>query len=518
MAVLGTIDELFREEAMNILKKRRSAAFAVSMACAVVAVLSCRLEVPIQEMSQAKVSLSRAVEVKSEKYAPDELKKSRELLVASHKSVSDEEMGDAKKNADLSYQEAQKAIAKALPLLAKDSLAESKKVYGEADNLYASMYASQSFGNAGKALQQAETLNTGKNYWESHLKSQEALRFSNEAKTASMARMPEVKAEIQRLNREADTLASKRGSEFAQADISTAKSRLSSADAKVGEKNLKSAHSLINEAKVALGGAATKTNRGISLEKLNAAKKTLGDVEASPMKQYKENEIKQAASLIQGSTSLHNGGSYPQSIAKSEQAIAMLSGISVALGQKESQIGEEAKNKLMLAENGLEKLNKSEMKDQYTNDIGKVQGLVGKSRNELERKSYRESIASSDEALTIINSVSVAMEKSSEAKKGEAEKGKDDSLQENVREVYIVKLNPRNRDCLWKIAWYTYRNASLWPLIYVANKDKIKDPDLIFPGQKLVIPVAPGKEGKSAEKAKKAEGGSTEANTLRQNQ
>ena len=236
------------------------------------------------------------------------------------------------------------------------------------------------------------------------------------------------------------------------------------------------------------------------------------------MKQYKENEIKQAASLIQGSTSLHNGGSYPQSIAKSEQAIAMLSGISVALGQKETQIGEEAKNKLMLAENGLEKLNKSEMKDQYTNDIGKVQGLVGKSRNELERKSYRESIASSDEALTIINSVSVAMEKSSEAKKGESERGKDDSIQENVREVYTVKLNPRNRDCLWKIAWYTYRNASLWPLIYVANKDKIKDPDLIFPGQKLVIPVAPGKEGKSAEKAKKAEGGSTEANTLRQNQ
>lgn len=493
-------------------------ACAVSMACAVVAVLSCRLEVPIQEMSQAKLSLSRAVEVKSEKYAPDELKKSRELLMASNKSVSDEEMGDAKKNAELSYQESLKAIAKALPLLAGDSLAESKKAYGEADLLYASRYASASFGNAGKALQQAESLNANKSYWDSHLKSQEALRLSNEAKTASMAHVPELKAEIQRLNREADTLSSKRGSEFAQGDIGTVKSRLSSAEAKIGENNLKTASSLIDEAKVALGGAAAKTNRGISLEKLNTAKKTLADVEGSPMKQYKENEIKQATALVQSSTGLHNGGSYPQSIAKSEEAISMLSGIKVALGQRETQLGEEAKNKLMQAENGLEKLNKSEMKDQYANDIGKVQGLVGKSRNELERKSYRESISTSDEALTIINSVSIAMEKQAEEMKAEAGKKKGQDLQENIREIYTVKFNRQNRDCLWKIAWYTYRNASLWPLIYVANKDKIKDPDLIFPGQKLLIPVVPGTEGKEGGKAKKAEGGSAETNTLQQNQ
>ncbi len=38
---------------------------------------------------------------------------------------------------------------------------------------------------------------------------------------------------------------------------------------------------------------------------------------------------------------------------------------------------------------------------------------------------------------------------------------------------------------------YVYKDARLWPLIYVANKDHIKDPDLIFPGQKLVIPAIP---------------------------
>ncbi len=45
-------------------------------------------------------------------------------------------------------------------------------------------------------------------------------------------------------------------------------------------------------------------------------------------------------------------------------------------------------------------------------------------------------------------------------------------------------------DCLWKIAGFTwiYNDPLQWPKIYKANKDKIKDPDLIYPGQILSIP------------------------------
>lgn len=45
-------------------------------------------------------------------------------------------------------------------------------------------------------------------------------------------------------------------------------------------------------------------------------------------------------------------------------------------------------------------------------------------------------------------------------------------------------------DCLWKIAsfWWIYRNGKEWKRIYEANKDKIKNPDLIYPGQILTIP------------------------------
>lgn len=59
-----------------------------------------------------------------------------------------------------------------------------------------------------------------------------------------------------------------------------------------------------------------------------------------------------------------------------------------------------------------------------------------------------------------------------------------------------VKLVPKNvyrvkkGDNLWRISSYQniYNDPSQWPKIYQANRDKIKDPDLIYIGQRLFIP------------------------------
>ena len=45
-------------------------------------------------------------------------------------------------------------------------------------------------------------------------------------------------------------------------------------------------------------------------------------------------------------------------------------------------------------------------------------------------------------------------------------------------------------DSLSKIAKRFYGDASKWKLIHEANKDQIKDPDLIHPGQVFTIPDA----------------------------
>lgn len=45
-------------------------------------------------------------------------------------------------------------------------------------------------------------------------------------------------------------------------------------------------------------------------------------------------------------------------------------------------------------------------------------------------------------------------------------------------------------DCLWNIAKKYYGDGSKYTVIYDANRDKIKNPNLIYPGQVLTIPAA----------------------------
>ncbi|HUQ49688.1 MAG TPA: LysM peptidoglycan-binding domain-containing protein [Terriglobales bacterium] len=52
--------------------------------------------------------------------------------------------------------------------------------------------------------------------------------------------------------------------------------------------------------------------------------------------------------------------------------------------------------------------------------------------------------------------------------------------------MYVVKSG----DSLSKIAKQEYGDANQWRKIFEANKDQIKNPDMIHPGQELKIPAA----------------------------
>jgi hypothetical protein len=61
-----------------------------------------------------------------------------------------------------------------------------------------------------------------------------------------------------------------------------------------------------------------------------------------------------------------------------------------------------------------------------------------------------------------------------------------------AEKVYIVGTWAKDRDCLWNISKKKdiYANPFMWPKIWQGNRDQIKDPDIIHPGQKLKIPAA----------------------------
>ena len=58
--------------------------------------------------------------------------------------------------------------------------------------------------------------------------------------------------------------------------------------------------------------------------------------------------------------------------------------------------------------------------------------------------------------------------------------------------VHVVRAG----ESLSTIARSELGDLALWPVLYRANRDRIKDPTRIYPGQELAIPE-PGSEGES---------------------
>jgi nucleoid-associated protein YgaU len=47
----------------------------------------------------------------------------------------------------------------------------------------------------------------------------------------------------------------------------------------------------------------------------------------------------------------------------------------------------------------------------------------------------------------------------------------------------------RPGDTLWSIAAHSLDDPTLWVALYHANRDQIKDPTRVYPGQRLAIPM-----------------------------
>ena len=83
--------------------------------------------------------------------------------------------------------------------------------------------------------------------------------------------------------------------------------------------------------------------------------------------------------------------------------------------------------------------------------------------------------------IRIANSAYVAPKVQSTKKSGTQQV--KSNANSNAR-YYVVKRG----DCLWKIAKKYYGNGALYTKIYNANRDKIKNPDLIYVNQRFIIP------------------------------
>ncbi|HZU75648.1 MAG TPA: LysM peptidoglycan-binding domain-containing protein [Dehalococcoidia bacterium] len=56
-----------------------------------------------------------------------------------------------------------------------------------------------------------------------------------------------------------------------------------------------------------------------------------------------------------------------------------------------------------------------------------------------------------------------------------------------VQGYYLRGYQVRPGDSLWAISQRLYGDGSLWPLLYAANSDKIRNPNLIYTGEVLRV-------------------------------
>ena len=79
----------------------------------------------------------------------------------------------------------------------------------------------------------------------------------------------------------------------------------------------------------------------------------------------------------------------------------------------------------------------------------------------------------------------VPMEKEEKQAEPEPEKTIEPQKTTGIGQQYTVVKG----DCLWNIAKKLCDDPLQWKKIYELNKDRIEDPDLIFPGQVLEVPA-----------------------------
>lgn len=416
---------------MSINAKKMSVA-AVSLAFAFA--FGCGDPIPLKEMATAKLEITKAMTVKAEKYAPQQLKDASDLLFKSHDDIKAEKFEDAKKDADAAYAKAQEAYAVAVPLLAKDAIDVAEKSVKDADDVFASELANADFAAANDKLAKAKSQYEAKDYYESYTSALDADSQAKTARNLALSKKGTLKDAIADV-KETISRAEKYDAQKTSPDkLAAAKSDLSKAESSYDSMMLKDGFAAVQSAKTNADAAYLEALKSYSAANIDKVALMIGEVEQSKGASAVKDEISGAKELLSTSKNLHDSGKYNESIQSSDEAARI---------------------------------------------IAAARTVADKS--------------ASDDAAALAAAGSAV-----KAGKGKPVVAAESSSSEF--DIYVVQyFKDRARDCLWFIAQRFYKKPTLWPRIYDANRDQIKNPNVIRPGWKLKVPrLEPVKKAEAA--------------------
>jgi len=137
-----------------------------------------------------------------------------------------------------------------------------------------------------------------------------------------------------------------------------------------------------------------------------------------------------------------------------------------------------------------EAISKAESKIQELKNIGgetaEAEELLSSAKEHFSKEEYILAKEKAKEAYSLSDKLYQEILKA----RKEAEELAKREKERKPLDKYTVGTWQKSRDCLWNIAKRPdiYNDPWKWKKIYIANKKKIKNPDLIFPGQVFKIP------------------------------
>jgi hypothetical protein len=220
---------------------------------------------------------------------------------------------------------------------------------------------------------------------------------------------------------------------------------------------------------------------------VNKAKEKCGE-------QYAPEEYKKAMETLKEAQDLGEQKKCKKSKAAALDAIRLASEVEKKAADVQAKAKVDAQAALKKAEEAISVAEKARA-DEYAKDqLTEAKDLLKKAQDAFDSDecAYLEVSDIANKATAKAGEAKMAAE--AEIKRIEEQKRAEEEARRRAEEE-ALRAKPRNwvvqkGECLWKIAEYEkiYSDPFQWPLIYQANKDQIKDPDLIYPDQNFAIP------------------------------
>ncbi len=443
---------------------------AVLLACVIVFAGNCKKAIPVQELSAARSEIALAQGMNAEEHAAEEFAQARESLLGAHQNIADEKYDDAKKMAMAAESQARDARLKSAP---KNVLAGYKNVVkakNEADVAAADQLAKDEYNKAMES-------------------SREGVALTKDAreKEKALAELPAEAAPEEKVVRQKAVLAA-----YAAASGKFEESNAGFDRAKKGA--LARRGDLLNS----VGGIDQKIKKA----------ETFGAAEVQPdlLKQARS-ESGRARASVQGGN-LRDG--IKQIASSQKMADDLLAKTLPAFAEKKKAEADEVvkmaggEYDALAGKGGMNADDSARMKGIEEN-LAAAREALGSSEKNYSARKYEESINESQEAIRL---AAILREQMSPIAERMAKVQKPVVASSEAGTYTVQKNSPA--ESLWRIAGKkgTLNNPFLWVKVYEANKDKIGNPNLIFPGQTLVIPGAKGTvkvEGRGMPKTEKKE-------------